>query len=516
MKTSFPQPPQAPPLPQAPQYAPGQQGQMAWNAQPLRQPAPERDKWQQAYRPMGATGDPFRLTVSRSDLYKMSNVNSERFVATSQAAERWRESWRSRQHAEAGPAEKASRGQASVPMPLMMMQQSFLRMRAVGNPAREDARNTNFGFWVTLFLMLCLIGGMGIYIISTFRQPSHSSTAGTAQSSLAAQPSLTIQGAVPTTLAMGQQLRLHGDHFSPNDSIAFLLDTTTPITGTNGGNLTTQTDGNGAFAVVIPIGTDWAAGSHLIEALSNRTSQAAYLTVTVIPAGTPVTTSSNLQLSVQNLAFTATVGRGNPDQQRVTLTNTSGAPLTWTAMALADHNLSWLVINDHDTQGTLAISQTHSMGISVITTGLQSSTKPYTAQILFSINDKELLTLPVQLQIKDAKPELTFSPNPIVVVSRPDGSCQPGASLTLINLGTTVQNWKLGVDGPTGNRLHFLINGQIITTGQLAPSGQSQPGNGLKDTIVLQVQCFGVKPGDNYPLTVYANGASWPELVTIQ
>src|SRR6185312_3290941 len=133
---------------------------------------------------------------------------------------------------------------------------------------------------------------------------------------------------------------------------------------------------------------------------------------------------------------------------RFTLSNTSGAPLNWSAAAIANNNLSWLIIDDNHNSGTLNISGTDSIGISANITGLVSSKKPYTGQIIFTINNREQLTLPVQLMVNDAPSELVFSPDPIIAQLGPGETCvtgQNGASLTLINLGEQVISWKLGM-----------------------------------------------------------------------
>ncbi|HKF37590.1 MAG TPA: hypothetical protein VKB35_11885, partial [Ktedonobacteraceae bacterium] len=74
----------------------------------------------------------------------MRLLSPESFTATTKAAEHWRNSWRDRQYAEAGPAENVSRGHAAVPMPLIAMQHSFARMRAIARTKR-DGRSPTFG-----------------------------------------------------------------------------------------------------------------------------------------------------------------------------------------------------------------------------------------------------------------------------------------------------------------------------------------------------------------------------------
>jgi len=91
-------------------------------------------------------------------------------MATSKAAEQWRKSWRDRQYAEAGPAENVSRGQASVPMPLTPIHQSLARMRAIQkyDKKQQGKRTVNFGTWIIIFLMICLIIGLGASIFLSY------------------------------------------------------------------------------------------------------------------------------------------------------------------------------------------------------------------------------------------------------------------------------------------------------------------------------------------------------------
>ena len=89
----------------------------------------------------------------------------EGFIETSRAAQRWRSSWRNRQRSEAGPAMTVSRGQSSVPQPLLAMQDSLMRIRAIIAP---DTQRASPAFWMTVFLMTCLIGGLGAYIAFSY------------------------------------------------------------------------------------------------------------------------------------------------------------------------------------------------------------------------------------------------------------------------------------------------------------------------------------------------------------
>ncbi|SRR6266487_1562788 len=438
-------------------------------------------------------------------------LTPESFAATTKAAEHWRKSWRDRQYAEAGLAEVVSRGQAHVPMPLMVMQQSFARMRAIArtNNQQQDRHSINFGSWITIFLMICLILGLGAYVISTYLPTSPSGAAKVVPQANSPQPSLTIQGTTSFTFAKGQVIHLHGKYFSANATITFLLDTTTPINNTS-----TKANSQGAFDVAFPIGTDWPTGSHSIEAIDGSSDQNAFLAIQVIPAGAPATTSPDLSVTmegmpVQLLTFSAVHNQRNPEPQRITITNTSGDPLKWSATTSSSNNLSWLSINDNHTYGQLAVSQSDTLLISVNIVGLTSSKKPYAGQVVFTINDNQLLTLPVQLQISDATPEMVFSPNPIIAQIA-GNTCQSGVTLTLINLGTEAIRWSVNPDDDIKDKIEFVNNGQLMETGTLLPSGQ--PG----DTQVLTLRCNGVQVGHHYHVSLYANAMSWSELVIIQ
>jgi len=446
------------------------------------------------------------------------------FIATSNAAERWRKSWRDRQYAEVGPAENASRGQASVPMPLMAMQHSFARLRAFESSVnkQQGKRAVNFGTLITIFFMICLIIGLGVYIFVSYLPNSSSGATSVTSPTNTTQPTLAVVGTASQIVKIGQSIQLQGKHFGVNQTIIFLSDTATLIVDTSGNDISIQTDNQGAFDTTILIDSQWAVGSHSIEAVDKKTSQNAFLTIQVIPAGTPATTSTDLSISMDGkpvtlLKFKAVIGQANPDPQHITITNTSGSPLTWNATMSTNNNLNWLMINDNNTLGQLAISQPHDMIISVNTVGLKSTPKiPYLGQIIFTINNNQLLTLPVQLQIIDATPEMVFSPNPIIAQIGPGNTCQPGVTLTLINLGTASISWSVNPDDNIKGNIQFVNNGQLKESGILLPSGSTLPSGQPGDTVVLTLQCNSIQIGHSYHVSVYANQMSWSEGVIVR
>lgn len=392
-------------------------------------------------------------------------------------------------------------------------------MRAiVSNNQEQSGRKKKQSFWIAIVLMVCLAVGVGVYIISTSLSKSAPGTAGGVSSGELARPTLDVQGSQTAIIAQGQMLLLHGEHFGAQDAITFLLDFTTPIKDREGSTLSVQASNSGAFDVSIYIqASDWSAGPHYIQAVDIRSKQNAYLNIEVSPASIPEATSQNLALSVQGkavskLLFTAVIGQVNSAQQTVTFTNTSGANLYWTAAALADHNLNWLMIDNNHIAGNLGIGGTDSIGVSVLTAGLKSnpSAQPYTGQIVFTINGQEQLALPVELQVTDPQPEIVFSPNPVVALLGTKNTCQ-ATTLTLVNLGNSFINWTLvPYDSGARDRIQFIANGHSVIQGTLAASGDSG------GTQLLNLYCSGVSAGDTYKFTMYAGSASWLVIIFIR
>lgn len=391
----------------------------------------------------------------------------------------------------------------------------YQKWNAESRVQKQSRCNKERGFWVIISLMACLAVGLGAYIISTYVPESVSSTRHVTVPGETEQPVLSLQGPQSATITQGQLLHLHGQHFGINDTIMFLLDSTTLIKDENGQNISVRTSNSGSFTVSISTqGSDWSADQHYIQAVDNKTKQSAYINIALSPASTPEISSQNLVLSVQSkavkkLLFDAVMGQGNPNRQRIILTNMSSLQMHWTATAIADHNLSWLVIDDNHFAGNLDINGTDSISISVLIAGLKINppAHPYTGLIVFTMNGREQLILPVELRIANPQSEMIFSPNPGVAPLGAGNTCQP-IPLTLINLSSFFINWSL-VPYKSDTRAHiqFIVNGRTVTQGTLSPSGD--PG----DTQVLTLKCNSVSTGNTYEFTMYAGNSSW--LVTI-
>ncbi len=455
---------------------------------------------------------PVEIVKGRSPLiasHEIFDDVDEGFMVTSQAAEHWRTSWRSRQRREAGPAIAVSRGQSLVPEPLMAMQQSLVRIRAIVLPQRlqQKQQNATLSLWITLFLLIGLILGLAGFIAYSYLPGTDSAShVDTAIAPL--QPSLRLEGTPLASIVQGQALRVHGDNFNAGASIIFLLDGDTTINDTSGRQLAISASDQGSFNVTMPTST-WSAGTHVVSAQDNKSGQNAYLNIQVTLKASGNTARANVALSVSSkLTFEAILGQGDPPKQVITLTNRIATkPLAWTATAMVDNNLSWLTLDPLTSSGNISARGKATVDVGVDVAGLQSSSTPYTGSIVFTINQTEQLTLPVELQVHDSAAEIVISPNPLVGVLDTSGkACQAGSQLLLVNISNAQVRWSI----TSNEHIQFMRDGKPAMQGQLAPTGQQG------DTQVLTLQCIQVHNGQVYSFSIVANNVAWSETVLIQ
>ncbi len=437
----------------------------------------------------------------------------EGFVATSKAAEHWRTSWRNRQRSEAGPATSVSRGQSSVSEPLLAMQHSLARIRAIIAPQgkQQEEQRTGPGFWIAVLLMICLMAGLLAYIISTYLPDTASARLTTASASTnISPPSLSLYGPQFAAIQQGQMLHLQGKNFNAGAPIIFTLDGSMTINGTDGRQMSILASPQGSFAVSLPTAT-WSPGDHLIQAMDNKSGQSAYFNMQVNLAHP--TANTDLALSGPNpLLFQAVSGKGNPAYQYVLLTNKNPTTeITWTARATTDDNLSWLDIDPTTTGGKIKIGGAETLKVGINSEGLKSKATPYTGEIIFTINQTEQLTLPVELQVQNQTAELVIDPNPLVgsLVTK-DHTCQANGQLQIVNISNAPVSWNISMNTATKQHIQFTEQGKISLSGTLAPEGE--PG----DSQALTLVCAHVQGGDTYQFNVNANNFPWPETVLIQ
>ncbi len=429
----------------------------------------------------------------------LAGEGAESLIATSKAAEHWRQSWRDRQRAEAGPAIGIMRGQAAVAEPLMSMQNSIARMRAIIMPKNTaDHRGKNFVFWFTLILLICIIAGLSAYVLATYIPSTQ--LAAQISGSGNVSPALAMQNSPTNTIAAGQTVRVHGTYFGPNHTITFILATTPLATGP------VQSNNNGTFDASLSIPTTWLAGSYALQAQDNQSGLHAFLDLQILPAtlimrnNSPlVLTANERPVATTGLAFKTIMGQSTSASQRITLTNSGNTPVQWSVSTIAENNLDWLLINDGKTGGTLAVSGTDSVGISVSTMSLKSSSKPYIGSVIFTVNSTQAI-VPVSLTIQDTALELVVNPNPVIAYLQGGGTCQP-ATLTLINLSNQVVTWN--ANPYAVDKSHIHLDSQTSEQGTLDPVGL--PAN-IK---VMQITCIGAQAGEKlYHINVYYNGVA--------
>jgi len=476
------------------------------NVPPARQ-MPNETMLQRPDMTRGAGAAPTMPPPQLSPIFDpFTGEGAESRIATSKAAEHWRQSWRDRQHDEAGPAVGITRGQADVPEPLMAMQQSIARMRAIIIPKNTSNTGKNFGFWVTLILLLCIIGGLCAYIISTYAPSAQ--LAAQISNTGGASPTLAIKGTHTSTIKAGQTFNVHGTYFGQNHAITFILDTT-PLSTSQ-----VQSNDKGTFDASLTIPATWLTGNYALQALDNKSGLHAFLDLQILPGTQVMSNNTSLVLTMDGqplpttgLKFQTVMGSNSLTSQRITITNTGNASVQWNASAQANNNLNWLVINDGKTGGTLDIQGTDSIGISVNSLGLTSSTKPYLGSFILTIDQTQAI-IPVSLTVHNTSLEVVVNPNPVIAYLKGNGVCQP-VTLTLINLSDQVVTWN--ANPYDADKPHIHLDNQTNDQGTLDPSGLPN------DTKAIQITCIGAQVGEKlYHISVYYNGIPVNVPVTVR
>ncbi len=428
--------------------------------------------------------------------YDFHPPGAESIAATRKAAEHWRSSWRDRQLAWVSPARGSSRGQVAVLEPSLAMSHTLIQMQAVRLPAsksRQRPQGMNLGFWVTMILLLILLGGLGTYSISTYQLGVP--VASQLNPSLdGPQPILTLVSTNNAIVTAGQTLHLHGERFGVNDTIIFVLETTTL-------GVSVHSTLQGTFDVGVTIPSHWLAGAYALEAEDNHTGQHAFLDIQVLPGTTPMAHTTLALEDAQgnpltSLVFTSVVSKTDPQKQPIYLKNTSDVPLSWTSTAIADKNLGWLLVDGNMTGGTLKAHEVASVTIRVTIAGLKIGS--YSGYAILTVASQGQGILPITLAVVDTSVEVAVTPNPLVAAIQSGGTCQP-IVLILVNLSNTVPiRWDVKGDDPYDQQ-HIILNGRPEMQGSLSPSGQQE------NTAVLKIACSGIQLGVTYKITVYYN-----------
>jgi hypothetical protein len=443
--------------------------------------------------------------------------NDPAMLVTSQAAEHWRASWRGRQKAEAGPAVGIARGQAEVAEPLLAMQNSIARMRAVQNTGKKPTTDNSKGaaFWGPIILLSCLIVGLIAYSATTFAGSGTTPTLAASGSN----PLLLIKSPT-TTFTAGQAIHVIGNRFSANGTVALSLDS-----GSGAGqaqNVQSNKDGDIDTSLVVP--STALAGNYTLKAIDNTTKGSSFLPIHVLPINTANTTP--LQATgTDQLNFTATLANPDPKAQKViTLTNPTDTAVTWSATTFSNYVstdpknpigtdiANWLLLNNGQSSGQLQPQESNTLSISVNAMGLTPSfDRPNTGYVVINTltaqNQQGQMLLKVSLLFEPTGNELVVTPSTTLVITRDaDGTCtQHPPSITLANLGQAPINYTVKAsDTNTANFFNFSPNASGVVN-PIGSANVDKDNNSVPtDVQSISLTCHNIQAGANlYHISIY-------------
>jgi hypothetical protein len=204
------------------------------------------------------------------------------------------------------------------------------------------------------------------------------------------------------------------------------------------------------------------------------------LPVTLTVTASAPTLPPAIGLSPTSLSFTGTAGGSNPAAQSVSIANTGGGTLSWTA----GDNAAWLSLSP--TSGTNAGNAMASVNLP----GLAAGT--YNATITVTATGATTKTLPVTLTVTPAAtlpPAIGLSPTSLSFTGTAGGSNPAAKSVSIANTGGGTLSWT------AGDNAAWL---------SLSPTSGTNAG-----TVTASVNLAGLTVGTyNATITVAAAGAT--------
>ena len=199
--------------------------------------------------------------------------------------------------------------------------------------------------------------------------------------------------------------------WSASDSVPWL--TLSPASGT----------GNGAMTLTVTTGT-LATGSYsgtITLAATGAPSVTIPVTFTVSAAPVPPVIGA----SPTSLSFTATQGGANPAAQAVSISNTGGGTLTWSA----SDSVPWLTLSPASGTGNGAMTLT-------VTTGTLA-TGSYSGTITLAATGAPSVTIPVTFTVAAAS-TISASPTSLSYAATQGGANPSSQTVTVTNTGGTL------------------------------------------------------------------------------
>jgi N,N-dimethylformamidase beta subunit-like protein/uncharacterized protein DUF4082/concanavalin A-like lectin/glucanase superfamily protein/fibronectin type III domain protein/BACON domain-containing protein/Big-like domain-containing protein len=198
-----------------------------------------------------------------------------------------------------------------------------------------------------------------------------------------------------------------------------------PGSGTNAGTVT-----------VTPSITGLAAGAYTADitvAAPGATSRTVQVTLTLDPPPTPPVLST----SPASLAFSATQGGASPVSKSITVTNTGGGTLNWTA----SEDAAWLSVSPGSGTGNGTVT------VSATTGSLTAGT--YTADVTVSATgvSGSPKTIPVTFTVDPPPPPaLAVSPTSVSFTATMGGSAPAAQNVNVTNTGSGTLDWTAADD----------------------------------------------------------------------
>jgi hypothetical protein len=253
-------------------------------------------------------------------------------------------------------------------------------------------------------------------------------------------------------------------NWSASDNAAWL--TLSPASGT----------GNGTVAVNATTGT-LTAGSYSGTVTLSATG-ATPVTVPVSFTVTAAPVPPAIGASPTSLSFTAQQGGSNPAAQTVSISNTGGGTLNWSA----SDNAAWLTLSPASGtgNGTVAVNAT----TGTLTAGSYSGT------VTLSATGATPVTVPVSFTVTAAPANIGVNPASLSFTATQGAANPANQSMTINNTGGGSLSWNV-----SDNASWLSLN---------PTSGSSTPG-----PVTASVNTSGLVAGTyNAAITITANGAA--------
>ncbi len=263
-----------------------------------------------------------------------------------------------------------------------------------------------------------------------------------------------------------------------------------------GGNWLSVSPGAGLFPGNLSVSVDATAlaagtysGSVGITAGGSVTSVAVTLTVAAAPAG-------QLNVSPPSLTVQAQVG-GSPAPQNITIANTGGTTLNWTASATTQNGGPWLTVMPSSGSASL-----HAPSVAQASFNLQGlAVGVYDATITIAPGS---IAIQVRLLVTPAGAAMVLGQTGLVLTGVAGSGTPPSQNVIVANVGGGTMNWT-----------EALVRGNGI--GPPTTNGTSAAQTSTLPVFAVQANTAGLASGSYYGLLQVAapNAANSPQSVSV-